>query len=408
MSTAISSFEVTATTADRPRAAPRAGQSIVCFAKDWDEDPTSNNHVMAELARQNRVLWLNSISTRTPRLTSGRDLKKIVRKVASLLKGARRVQDDLWVYTPIVLPFPHNRFATVLNRFILRATVRILRRRLKMGDDFQLWTFLPNVADYVGRLGESVVVYYCVDEWSKFSYVDGDRIAAAERLLCQRADIVFATAQSLVDRRRHLNPQIHLASHGVDFDKFSAALDDRLQVPPDVAALPRPVLGFYGTVQDWVDLDLIAFLARRHSEWSIAVVGNVLADVSSLAAYPNVHFLGRRPHAQLPAYCKGFTVGLIPQKVNDLTRHMNPIKLREYLCAGLPVVATALPEVACYRDLCTVANGYDEFEQGVVDAIRSDTPELRRRRSDAMRGETWERKVAEIYSQVMRVKDGRA
>ena len=87
------------------------GENIICFAKDWDESPTSNNHVMAELAKSNRVLWLNSISTRSPTLTSGRDLRKIRAKLASFSKGARRVQDNLWVYTPIVLPLPHNPMA---------------------------------------------------------------------------------------------------------------------------------------------------------------------------------------------------------------------------------------------------------------------------------------------------------
>jgi glycosyltransferase involved in cell wall biosynthesis len=270
--------------------------------------------------------------------------------------------------------------------------------------DFQLWSFLPNVADYVGTMGESVAVYYCVDEWSKFSYVDGDRTAAAERELCRKVDIVFATARSLAESRRALNPETHLATHGVDYELFSQAIAHETHVPEDLAALPRPVLGFYGTIQDWVDLELIGNLARRHPEWSIALVGRVAVDVSELKQLPNVHFLGRKPHAALPAYCKGFAVGLIPQKVNDLTRHMNPIKLREYLCAGLPVVSTALPEVSYYADRCHIAANYEEFEEAVVTALATDSPEARRRRSESMSGETWQQKVSEITAHVMRVK----
>ena len=177
------------------------GQAIICFAKDWDEDPTSNNHVMAELAKGNRVLWLNSVSTRTPNVASARDLKKIARKLASFARGARRVPEGLWVYTPIVLPLPHSRWARAANRYILKVVLRVLRMKLGMGT-FQLWTFLPNVADYVGGLGEDVSVYYCVDEWSKFNYVDNRRTAEAERQLVQKVDVVFAVAQSLVDSRR--------------------------------------------------------------------------------------------------------------------------------------------------------------------------------------------------------------
>src|SRR6266571_1313897 len=335
------------------------GENIICFAKDWSEDPTSNNHVMRELARGNRVLWMNSISTRTPSLASGRDLKKLALKVAGFLQGAKQVSEQMWVYTPIVLPLPHNPLATALNRAILTTTLKMLRRKLGM-DEFQLWTFLPNVVEYVGTLGESLVVYYCVDEWSQFSSVDGPKIAAAEDRLCQRADVVFATAQSLVDRRLTLNPQTYLATHGVDHELFSRALDETTPIPGDLAALPHPRLGFYGTIQDWVDLDLLAYLASRHPEWSFAMIGKLCVDVSRLARYPNIHWLGRKPHSELPNYCKGFAAGLIPYILNERVLHVNPIKLREYLSAGLPVVSTAVPEVAHYRDHCCVAGGYEE------------------------------------------------
>lgn len=382
------------------------GENIICFAKDWDETPTSNNHVMTELAKSNRVLWLNSIATRAPALTSGRDLRKIVRKLASFGKGPQRVRENLWVYTPVVLPLPHSSVATVVNRQILRATIGMVRRALGMRE-FQLWTFLPNAVDYVGALGESLVVYYCVDEWSKFNYLDGPKTARAERRLCGAADVVFASAQSLVDDRLPLNPETHLARHGVDHALFARALDDATAVPPDLAALPKPAIGFCGTLQDWVDLDLIVCLARRHPEWSIVLIGTPFVDVSRLRDFPNVHLLGRRPHAELPAYCKGFDVGIIPYVLNERILHVNPLKLREYLCAGLPVVSVALPEVRGYEQHCTVALDYGEFERGIEQALRTNTPELRKRRCDAMRAESWQRRVADVAAHVMRVKGSR-
>jgi glycosyltransferase involved in cell wall biosynthesis len=379
------------------------GQNIICFAKDWDEDPTSNNHVMRLLARDNRVLWLNSISMRSPNLGSGGDLRKIGRKLAAFFRGPQSVTNGLWVYTPIVLPFPHNRLAIAANRLLLKAMLWRLRRKLEMGH-FQLWTFLPNAVEYVGKLGESMVVYYCIDEWSKFGYLDGAKMAAQEEILCRKADIVFATAKSLEERRKPFNPETHLASHGVDYELFSKSLSDATPIAPEIAALPKPVIGFFGLIHEWVDLKLIAHIAARHPEWSIAMIGKHSVDVSWLAKYPNVHFLGRKLYTDLPSYCKGFAAGLIPFAVNELTLNVNPIKLREYLSAGVPVVSTALPEVGYYRDVCEVASNYDEFEQGIVKVIAEDTPELRRRRSDAMRSETWEQRVAELGTKVMQVR----
>jgi glycosyltransferase involved in cell wall biosynthesis len=379
-----------------------SGANIICFAKDWSEDPTSNNHVMKLLSHHNRVLWLNSIAMRTPSLKSSRDLRKIFSKLKHFSRGPELVAPGMWVYTPIVLPFPHSKLASRLNRWILRATLALLRRKLNMRK-FQLWTFLPTSVQYVGQLGESLVVYYCTDEWSQFSYLDGQKMAAMERRLCERADIVFATARSLVESKRAFNAETHLASHGVDHAHFATALSPATRVASDILALPKPVIGFIGLIQDWVDQDLIAYVAERHPEWSFVLVGKAIVDVSRLARLPNVHLLGRRPYADLPAYCKGFTAGIIPFVLNELTRHVNPIKLREYLSAGVPVVTTPLPEVMPYAEHALIANEPREFLSALERAVAENSPTLRERRSEGMRKEAWEHKVAETGDRVNQV-----
>jgi peptidoglycan/xylan/chitin deacetylase (PgdA/CDA1 family)/glycosyltransferase involved in cell wall biosynthesis len=379
-----------------------AAESIVCFAKDWEECPTSNNHVMIELAKTHRVLWFNSIATRTPRISSVRDAKKIWLKIRNFLSGAKRVGQNMWVYTPLVLPLPHSKFATSINEWLLRVVIGRLRRQLGM-KEFQLWSFLPNVCNYLGKLGESLLVYYCVDDWSNFDYLNRERTLIEERRLVASADIVFATSDSLVADRVKLNRETHLARHGVDYDLFSTALDDKTQVPSDAAVLSKPLLGFFGTLQNWVDFGLIKHLAERHPEWSIVLIGPVLTDVSSVAGLPNVHLLGRRPHASLPNYCKAFSVGIIPYRVNQRVLHVNPLKMREYLAAGLPVISTALPEVQGYSRYCAIADTPAEFELAVESALLTDSPQLRRERSEAMRAETWEKASARLVEHVKRV-----
>ena len=376
------------------------GENIICFAKDWDEDPTSNNHVMRLFARDNRVLWLNSIATRTPNLRDGRDLSKMFRKVLSFFRGPRNVSDSLWVYTPVVLPFPHSRIAIRLNAWILRATLSFLRRRLGIRD-FQLWIFLPTAGVYAGKLGESLLVYYVTDEWSKFGYVDEKGVAANDLALCKKADVVFCTARLLRERRQKLNPEVHLSLHGVERSHFAAALEEQTRVPGDIATLPGPILGFFGWIHEWIDLALIEFIASRHPEWTIVMIGKTSVDVSQLKKYPNVHFLGRKPYQDLPGYCRGFDVGLIPFVVNELTVNVNPIKLREYLSAGLPVVSTALPEVGGFDGDCYVANDYESFVLGVERALREGDPAARHRRSALMRSEIWESKIVELGRQTM-------
>jgi glycosyltransferase involved in cell wall biosynthesis len=368
---------------------------IVAFAKDWHEDPTSNHHVLRELARSRRVLWLNSLATRTPDLSSGRDLGKIGRKLAEFARGPRNVENDLWVSTPLVLPLPGSSIARAINRQILRATIRALRFRLGI-DRFELWTFLPNTGDYVGTLGEDLAVYYCVDEWSMFSYLDRGTTIAAERRLLERVDAVFAINHALADAKRTVNQATFVSPHGVDHALFARALDPALAVPADLAELPRPRIGFYGTLRDWVDLELIAHVARARPRWSIVLIGQVLTDVSAVTDLANVHLLGQRRHEDLPAYCKGFDVGMIPYRIDERMAFVNPLKLREYLSAGLPVVSTPVPEVVRYAHLCRVAGTPDGFVAALDAAVAEATPAARRARSEAMVKETWSARVAQV------------
>ena len=233
------------------------------------------------------------------------------------------------------------------------------------------------------------------------------RYLTASIIVFAVASFLCGTSHSLVDSLRPNNPETHLAAHGVEFEKFAQATSPDTKIPADLAVLPGTVIGYYGLVEDWMDQELITYLAGRHPEWSFALVGAVRTDVSKLEKLPNVHLLGRKPHAELPAYCKGFAVGLIPHKVNELTRNMNPIKLREYVCAGLPVVSVALPEVARYPEQCRVAQNYAEFEQAICDALAQDSPEARKQRSETMRSETWEYKVARLAEIVARVQAGK-
>jgi Glycosyl transferases group 1 len=378
------------------------GQNIVCFAKEWREDPTSNNHIMRVLARTNRVLWIISISMRTPSVASWRDLKKIAVKLGRFARGVEHVDESLWVFTPIVLPLPHSRAAQIANRVILREALRVVRRRLGM-DEFQLWSFLPTAAPYVGTLGESLAVYYCTDEFSEFPAVDTTRIARMERDICERCDIVFVTADTLLESKLGFNARTHLSTHGVDHEHFAQALGDSVEVAADVASQPPPVLGFFGLLHEGVDLGLIAHVARARPDWSIAVIGQAVVDTSVLRGLSNVHLLGRRPYAELPRYCKGFSVALIPFVVNELTRHVNPIKLREYVSAGLPVVSTPLPEVMRCRN-SYLGDTPDGFVAAIERALSEDSAEARRARSEAMRDETWERKVEELGDRVLNVR----
>src|SRR5262249_17362997 len=143
-------------------------------------------------------------------------------------------------------------------------------------------------------------------------------------------------------------------------------------------------------------LELVAHVARARPAWSIALIGQQLADVSAVHGLPNVHLLGQKRHDELPAYCKGFDVGLIPYRIGQRRRYGNPLKLREDLAAGLPVVSTPVPEVARYAEHARVAANADDFVRAIERALAETSPAARGARSAAMRTETWSARVAQV------------
>jgi glycosyltransferase involved in cell wall biosynthesis len=376
------------------------GASIICFAHDWGGDPTSKTHIMRILARKNRVLWVNSIGMRRP-AASGRDLRRVLDKLAKGFQPCLEVEPNLYVANPLVVPLPGWGLADRLNAGILAGSLRRLCLQHGLKDPI-LWSFLPNVNRLLGRLGERLTIYHCVDEYSAFKGVSRDTIARMERDLVRRSDLVLTSSEKLCSDRIAINPNTRFVTHGVDVGHFGRALDQGVEVPADLRDLPRPIIGFFGLLADWVDLDLVRAMALARSRWSFVLVGKQTTGLGAVRGLSNVHLLGQKPFAQLPAYCRGFDVGIIPFRTSDLTLRANPLKLREYLAAGLPVVSTPLPEVARYGSLVHLAEGAPAFVGAVATALGERSPVLDRARSMAMESESWEARVAEIERHIAR------
>jgi glycosyltransferase involved in cell wall biosynthesis len=369
-------------------------ESIICFAHDWNGDPTSKTHIMRILSEKNRILWVDSIGMRRPTV-SGRDARRLARKLRQITRGLVAVNPNLHVASPLVLPLPGVPGVDRLNATLLSASLRYFARRAGLTRPI-VWTFLPTTVGLLGRLGESRVIYHCVDEYSAFAGVPREALRRMEAELVQRADLVLASSETLAEARRRVNPRTYFVSHGVDVAHFSRALDPELSIPADAAGLGRPVIGFFGLLAEWIDLELLAAIARRRPQWTLLLLGKSTVDTGALRALPNVRLLGQKPYAALPAYCRAFDVGLIPFRIDELTVRANPLKLREYLAAGLPVVSTDLPEVRKYAGLVRLAAGPDGFVQAIEAALADRSEPADRARVAAMQSESWEARVEQI------------
>jgi glycosyltransferase involved in cell wall biosynthesis len=371
------------------------GRDMLCFSHDWNGDPLSKTHLMRLMARDNRVLWVNSIGYRTP-TASKADLSRAFWKLAAAASPLREVEPNIFTLNPLAIPAYGNPTVRAFNRGFLRWQIKRAMRRLQFKQVIN-WVFNPAASVIAGELGEETVIYYCVDEYTAFTGVDSKALAELEQRLMRRSDLVIVSADRLYQSKAPFNPRTALVRHGVDYAHFRRALDAETVAPEEIAGLPRPVIGFFGLIADWVDVELMASVAERFLTGSLVAIGKATTDVSSLKRLPNVHLLGRKPYSALPAYCKGFDVALMPFRVNELTLNANPLKAREYLAAGLQVVSTAIPEVEALG-CCRIGRNRENFLYEVERALLDPGPSVER--SEAVRGESWEARLDEIRQYV--------
>ena len=372
-------------------------RNIICFANDWHGDPTSKHQIMRLLSSCNRVLWVNSIGLRKPGLGS-RDVKRIAGKLRSFAAGAERIHDNLFVFTPVVIPFHRMRIARTINAVILKCFLGYYTRKLGMRDVIY-WSYLPNVSYILAGMNARIVVYHCVDEWSKFSFIE-ENIVEQERELCAMADLVLASARSLYESRKPHNENTHYISHGVDYRYFHDAVSRDLPLPSDMAGIGHPIAGFFGLIHEWIDLDLLEFVVARNPAIQFVFIGKCAIDTGRFAGYANAHFLGQKKYEELVAYAKHFDIGLIPFKVNELTVNVNPIKLKEYLALGIPVVSVDLPEIAPYRGVVRICGDDTSFDLALKEEASGRHLASREEIDHVAKRETWENKVEEISALV--------
>lgn len=377
------------------------GLGVVYFGNDWHaENRTSSHHVAMRLAATLPVLYVDSPGMRAPG-GSGRDLRKALRKLAASLRPPQRVDANLWRCTVPQLPFRRVPGVGAFNRLFSRWAVRRAMRHAGIGRCLS-WFVVPHPGFLAGHLGEALCVYYCIDDYAAHPGVDADAIAACDLALTRAADLVFVAPPALVAAKQRLNPHTVFAPHGVDAALFAQAQSAATPVPDEALALPGPVVGYFGSVHDWIDIELIDWLAGQRPQWSFLLVGHCATDVSALRARPNVHLAGARPYSTLPQWAKRFDVAMIPYRLNRQVAHANPLKLREYLATGKPVVSVRNPEIDKFAGLVHVVEGREAFLAALDRCVAGDTAEAIAARMAAVADQTWERRVDDVLDTVAR------
>ena len=373
-----------------------SGKSIICFGGEdwWYHHPHSKNHLMRRFARAgNRVIFVNSISMGLPSIRNKDLLPRVVRKIRSYSKLARQTAEGITVVSPAALPFFGSRAARDANRRLIRAQIARLAHRRGLERPI-LWIAIPTAVEMIGRMNESLVVYQVSDKYDANTMdhaTDPQTIRRLHERALDAADIILYSGRKLLEEARHGRERSFLLEQAVDFEHWARVGTGELEVAYEVAAIPRPRLGYFGAIEPWlVDQELIKRAARERPGWHWVFIGNKSRGME-IENLQQVHFLPPVKYEELPKYAAGFDVCVLPWETEQaFTSYGSAIKVREYLATGKPVVIAPLPEYEPMKGVLRIARSRAEFLELIEDALDENDADAARLRQAAVMSGTWD------------------
>jgi len=376
--------------ADGSPARSSIGSVVYLSSFDWTYHMARPQQLARAFAERLPVLYVETTGLRA---VGARDLGRLLRRVRRGVAGRYEAGPNLWVFSPLVLPFHRSRLARAINRFLLRDAVRGQARDLGLAEPL-LFISIPTAAsiDLVGHLGEAASVYDCMDDLTAIPAVDRS-IRASEAELARHVDVMVTPSDALRRLKAPLRQDIAVVGQGVDAAHFAR----QTACPPELVALPHPLLLCAGGIDERLDFALLDEVARLRPGWSIVLVGPELSVCPVQVPHPNVYRLGRRSYGDLPAYVQAADVCLIPYADTRWARACTPVKTLEYLAAGRPVVSTDVPAVRAYEPLVRIARRAPEFVAAVEAALAEDSPVQQGARRAVAAGAAWTDRADALY-----------
>lgn len=344
------------------------------------------------------VVYVDTLGLRSPRFA---DLPRILSRLRNRWRVSNRpsggTHPGVQVFSPLLLPFLDSRASCRLN---VRLLVPRLREYLRQTgeDDLVIWVYLPTwtVLQCIRAIPHALLVYEAIDALDSNPAGVSRGFHSAEREILRQADLVITSSESLHQEKVGYNPNTHWVPSGVAEMFLSTP-----SPAAEVEAIQGPRIGFFGTLDHRLNLTFIAELAKGHPEWSLVLIGPARRDLSHLSKLDNLHWLGQKPHEELPAYLSGLDVIFLPYVIDEFTRHIYPAKIHECLALGLPVVATALPSLEPFEGLVRLVRSGEDFSRQIAAALAEDDPELRRQRRELALANSWRVRYQEIRTLVV-------
>jgi len=330
-------------------------RTLVVFGEDWGKHPSSTQHLVKELSNNRKVVWINSIGLRKPDL-SWRDIIRIVRKLITFFGVQKKsclqqekIPPNFIVINPLVMPCANSWLSINLSRWMLARQLTKLSTKINIEKPI-VWCSLPTAVDYLSIFDDSNSVYYCGDDFGSLAGVDHDVVLQKEKLLIHRVKFIFTASEALLNK--FPKEKTVTIPHGVNYALFNKKHAER---PADLPS-GNSIVGFYGSISSWLDQALILYAAQTLPSWDFVFIGNIECNIDKLLNVPNIYFIGPKSHSELPNYIQHWNVSLLPFKDNKQIQMCNPLKLREYIASGTPIVSTNFNALEEYKQHVMVVN----------------------------------------------------
>ena len=372
---------------------------IVTFGSSdwWGDNPRCCTHIMRRLSARNKVIHINPISSDLLGIRTGKGLyKRMVRKFKSLLKFVRRVDRDLYVFSPVFLPFQGNPVIDWVNNNLLKVQIGILMFSLRIKKPL-LWIDNIRAADLINSFNWQLIIYHASDRFEECPYTHNkEKLEKREACVSNSSDLIICVSRELYESKKNLRTKVCYMPHGVDFGRIREAVEGQ-KISDRLYQMSRPIAGYFGTLTAQNDIELLEYCAANMKDVTFVFAGKVTGgDYSELARMPNVVFLGWVPYEEIPSLCATFDVCLLPWKMNKWIRSCNPYKFMEYMASCKPIVSVAIRELMQYSDVVSIAHSKEEFCDAIRWELKNDMPERANRRIEIAKEHSWDKQIERL------------
>jgi len=375
-------------------------EAFVCYGgyDYWYSNPGSPVQLMeAAHRRGHKVLWINSIGMNMPRMRRSGFWRRVGLKLRSWSRWLRPAKPGFHVLSPIVLPLFGRPALERANERWLAFQVRLALRILGIRRP-KVMVCLPSFARVATNLEHSALIYYLTDKFEAYRDLTArESMLERDRLLKERSDLLLCSSRKIQADLASFDGKVRYFPHAVDSDRFSAALASDAPEPADLAAIPRPRIGYFGSLTNANNLDIVRYCAENDPALHFVLIGRVLGDYSKVERLPNVHMLGMKGYEEIPYYGKHFDAGIMTWRMTEWIQYCSPVKTKEYLALGLPVVSVPIVELETeYTGLVELAEDGPGFLAAIRRVLTEDDEEKRVARRERVKGESWDRSFVEM------------